>query len=65
MRVFANYQFKGHRSSIELPEKLVIIFNQQYPGQSIGRFISKILRDEKCNHIGSSFVFTRLVEELL
>jgi len=65
MRIFANYQFKNHRSSIELPEKLVLIFNQQYPGQSIGQFITKILKDEKCNSVGSSLVFTRLVEELL
>lgn len=65
MRVFANYQFKGHRSSIELPEKLVQLFNEKYPSQSIGRFISKILKDKKATHIGSSFVLSRLVEELL
>ena len=65
MRIFANYVFKGHRSSIELPEKLVLIFNEKHPNQSIGRFITKILKDEKCNSVGSSLVFTRLVEELL
>lgn len=65
MRIFANYVFKGHRSSIELPEKLVLIFSERYPNQSIGRFISKLLKNEKCSSVGSSLVFTRLVEELL
>lgn len=65
MRIFANYQFKGHRSSIELPEKLVQLFNEKYPNQSIGPFISKLLKDEKCNRVGSSLVVSRLVEELL
>lgn len=65
MRVFANYQFKGHRSSIELPIKLVQLFNEKYPNQSIGPFISKLLKDEKCNRVGSSLVVTRLVEALL
>lgn len=65
MRVFANYQFKGHRTSIELPIKLVQLFNEKYPNQSIGPFISKLLKDEKCNRIGSSLVISRLVEELL
>lgn len=65
MRVFANYQFKGHRSSIELPIKLVQLFNEKYPNQSIGPFISKLLKDEKCSSVGSSLVVTRLVEALL
>lgn len=65
MRVFANYQFKGHRTSIELPIKLVQLFNEKHPNQSIGPFISKLLKDEKCNRIGSSLVISRLVEELL
>jgi len=65
MRIFANYQFKGHRSSIELPEKLVQLLNEKYPNQSIGPFISKLLKDEKCNRVGSSLVVSRLVEELL
>ncbi|WP_145006025.1 hypothetical protein [Pseudomonas oryzihabitans] len=65
MRVFANYQFKGHRSSIELPEKLVQLFNEKYPNQSIGRFITKILKDEKVGHVGSSFVLAKLIEVLV
>jgi len=65
MRVFANYQYKGRRSSIELPEKLVQIFNEKYPNQSIGRFISKLLKDEKCSSVGSSLVLCRLVEVLV
>lgn len=65
MRVFANYVFKGHRSSIELPEKLVQLFNQQYPNQSIGPFLTKLLKSEKGNRIGSSLVLCRLVEELV
>jgi len=65
MRVFVNYQFKGHRSSIELPVKLVQLFNEKYPDQNIGPFISKLLKDEKCARVGSSLVVTRLVEVLL
>lgn len=65
MRKFVNYQFKGHRSSIELPEKLVSLFNDQYPNQSIGRFITKILKDEKVGRVGSSFVLAKLIEELV
>lgn len=65
MRVFANYCFKAHRSSIELPIKLVQLFNEKYPNQSIGPFISKLLKAEKANRIGSSLVISRLVEELL
>ncbi|WP_137279559.1 hypothetical protein [Pseudomonas rhizoryzae] len=65
MRVFANYQFKGHRTSIELPIKLVQLFNDKYPDQSIGRFITKILKDEKARKVGSSLVLSRLVEELV
>lgn len=65
MRVFANYVFKGHRSSIELPEKLVLIFREKYPNQSIGRFISKILKNENATVVGSSLVLCRLVEELV
>lgn len=65
MRVFVNYQFKGHRSSIELPIKLVQLFNEKYPNQSIGPFISKLLKDETCSRVGSSLVVTRLVEALL
>lgn len=65
MRVFANYQFKGHRTSIELPIKLVQLFNEKYPNQSIGPFISKILKDEKATKIGSSLVLCRLMEILV
>lgn len=65
MRIFANYQYKGRRSSIELLEKLVNLFHQKYPNQSIGRFISKLLKDEKCSYVGSSLVMSRLVEVLL
>lgn len=65
MRKFANYQFKGHRSSIELPEKLVSLFNDQYPNQSIGRFITKILKEEKVSRVGSSFVLAKLIEVLV
>ncbi len=65
MRVFTNYTFKGHRSSIELPIKLVQLFSEKYPNQSIGPFISKLLKYEKCNRVGSSLVVTRLVEVLL
>ncbi len=65
MRVFANYCFKGHRSSIELPEKLVQLFNQKHPNQSIGPFLTRLLKTEKANRIGSSLVISRLVEELL
>lgn len=65
MRVFANYQFKGHRTSIELPIKLVQLFNEKYPNQSIGPFLTQLLKTEKANRIGSSLVISRLVEELL
>lgn len=65
MRKLANYEFKGHRSSIEVPEKLVSLFNDQYPNQSIGRFITKILKDEKVSRVGSSFVLAKLIEELV
>lgn len=65
MRIFTNYTFKGRRSSIELPVKLVQLFNEKYPDQSIGPFISKLLKDETCSRVGSSLVVTRLVEALL
>lgn len=65
MRVFANYQFKGHRSSIEVPEKLVSLFDEQHPNQSIGRFITKILKDSNCSRVGSSFVLAKLIEVLV
>jgi len=65
MRVFTNYTFKGHRSSIELPIKLVQLFNQKYPNQSIGPFLTQLLKTEKGNRIGSSLVLCRLVEELV
>ncbi len=65
MRKFANYEFKGHRSSIEVPEKLVSLFNDQYPNQSIGRFITKILKEEKVGRVGSSFVLAKLIEVLV
>jgi len=65
MRVFVNYVFKDKRTSIELPAKLIEIFNEKHPGQSIGPFLTKLLKSEKANRIGSSLVMTRLVEELL
>lgn len=65
MRIFVNYVVHGKRSSIQLPEKLVAIFNQQYPNKSIGSYISSLLKNEKAARIGSSFVMSRLVEELL
>ena len=65
MRVFVNYVFKDKRTSIELPVKLVQLFNEKYPGQSIGPFLTKLLKTEKGNRIGSSLVVTRLVEVLL
>lgn len=65
MRAFANYCFKDHRSSIELPEKLVQLFNEKYPNQSIGPLLTQLLKTEKGNRIGSSLVLCRLVEELV
>lgn len=65
MRIFVNYVVHGKRTSIELPAKLVDIFNEKYPGQSIGPFLTKLLKSEKGNRIGSSLVMTRLVEVLL
>ncbi|TCQ85421.1 hypothetical protein EC839_110151 [Pseudomonas sp. JUb52] len=65
MRVFVNYVFKDKRTSIELPTKLVQLFNQKYPNQSIGPFLTQLLKAEKANRIGSSLVISRLVEELL
>lgn len=65
MRIFVNYVFKDKRTSIELPAKLVELFNQKHPNQSIGPFLTQLLKTEKANRIGSSFVLSRLVEELL
>ena len=65
MRVFVNYVFKDKRTSIELPAKLVQLFNQKHPNQSIGPFLTQLLKAEKANRIGSSLVISRLVEELL
>jgi|GEM_PF-3650517 hypothetical protein len=65
MRVFVNYVFKDKRTSIELPAKLVQLFNQKYPNQSIGPFLTQLLKAEKANRIGSSLVISRLVEVLL
>lgn len=65
MRIFVNYVFKDKRTSIELPAKLVQLFNQKHPNQSIGPFLTQLLKAEKANRIGSSLVISRLVEELL
>lgn len=65
MRVFVNYVFKDKRTSIELPAKLVQLFNQKHPNQSIGPFLTQLLKAEKANRIGSSLVISRLVEVLL
>lgn len=65
MRVFVNYVFKDKRTSIELPAKLVQLFNQKHPNQSIGPFLTQLLKAEKANRIGSSLVISRLVEELI
>ncbi|KTT60247.1 hypothetical protein SB8_01235 [Pseudomonas oryzihabitans] len=65
MRIFVNYVFKDKRTSIELPAKLVELFNHKYPNQSIGRFITQLLKTEKGNRVGSSLVLCRLVEELV
>lgn len=65
MRVFVNYVVHGKRSSIQLPEKLVLIFNEKYPGKSIGSFITTLLKNEKAARIGSSFVLSKLIENLL
>lgn len=65
MRIFVNYVFKDKRTSIELPAKLVQLFHQKYPNQSIGPFLTQLLKTEKGNRIGSSLVLCRLVEELV
>lgn len=65
MRVFVNYVFKDKRTSIELPAKLVQLFNEKYPNQSIGRFITRILKDERVSRVGSSFVLAKLIEVLV
>ena len=65
MRIFVNYTFKGRRSSIELPEKLVTLFHQKYPNKNIGRFITTFLKAEKGTRNGSSFVLSKLIEILL